>query len=201
MEKIHRFEQRGLGKAPFTFVDMIERRTEYGQPAGTCDYCSNGIAYCYIIRSSDGRKFQVGSDCVTKTGDEGLTRIVDIAKQDRKRALEIARWEAECAAQRLRNGGKTDQEIEGERREAERKAKAETDSKASEWLWSVLLNSGTNFGQNVGGNLRLGLETIQMLTPRCVDICKEIYAKTVGGRRGSKAYVKAEEEFEAKIVL
>lgn len=199
MEQIHRFEEHGLGKAPFAFVDMFQRVNQDGYPIGTCRYCGNGIKYCYLIRSADGRSFEVGSECVKKTDDEGLKRIVDVAKQDRKRALEMARYQEECAAQRIRNGGKTDHEIECERREAERKTKAEADSKASEWLWSVLQNSTSSFGRGIADNLRRGLETLAMQTPRCLAICKDIYCK-MAGRRGSKAYAQAEEEFESKIV-
>src|SRR5262249_10441376 len=133
VEKIHRFEQRGLGRAPFTFVDLFESRTADGQPAGTCDYCGNGIAWCCVIRSSDGRRFQVGNECVKQTGDEGLTRKIDEAKREQKRAAQMSQIQAELALQRERNGGKTDSEILYEEREAERKAKVEADSKASEW--------------------------------------------------------------------
>lgn len=90
-EKIHKFEEAGLGKAPFQVVGVHEERgpkVTYidgircesgapGQPVGTCDYCGTGIADCYEIRSSDGKEFVVGSDCVAKTGDAGLKTKVD----------------------------------------------------------------------------------------------------------------------------
>lgn len=196
--KIHRFEERGLGRAPFAFVDVFEHVTQEGQPAGTCSYCGNGIKNCCVIRSADGRRFIVGNDCVAHTGDEGLKRLANVAKRDAAEARRMIRLEAELAEQRVRNGGKTDNELAAERVEAERKAKASAASAASEWLWSVLLNSGTNFGLSVGGNLKLGIETLADMSPRCVEICKDIYCKQAG-RRGSKAYEAAAEEFEAKV--
>jgi hypothetical protein len=97
-EKIHKFELAGLGKAPFRYTGWEERRGPIamadgtlvgapGQPMGTCDYCGQGIAICCHILSSDGRAFIVGSDCVAKTGDAGLKRIVkqEDAKRQRER--------------------------------------------------------------------------------------------------------------------
>ncbi len=92
--KIHVFEAAGLGKAPFTFVSMYEMRgpirTELngvvcevgyqGQPMGTCAYCNNGIANCYQIKDSEGKTFIVGSECVMKTGDNGLRAKVNEVK-------------------------------------------------------------------------------------------------------------------------
>lgn len=34
-----------------------------------CDYCSNGIMNVFVIKSSDGKEFKVGCDCVAKTYD------------------------------------------------------------------------------------------------------------------------------------
>ncbi len=87
----HKFELAGLGKAPFRLIGMFEKRCSGepnsqgitvgapGQPAGTCDFCGNGIANCFEIQSSDGKRFIVGSDCVLKTEDRGL---VDTVKRE-----------------------------------------------------------------------------------------------------------------------
>ena len=80
MEKIHVFQSAGLGIAPFEFTGYFENRTKQGQPAGTCQYCGNGIAICCRIRSSDGKEFTVGSDCVNKTGDSGMKSQVNRMK-------------------------------------------------------------------------------------------------------------------------
>ena len=80
MEKIHKFELAGLGRHPFEFVGYFESRTKQNQPAGTCQYCGNGIAICCRVRSADGKEFIVGSDCVLKTGDAGMKIQVDKMK-------------------------------------------------------------------------------------------------------------------------
>ena len=81
----HVFERAGLGVAPFRVVG-VERRVgpithdsglivgAPGQPMGSCEYCGQGIALCFSIKSSDGRRFIVGSECVAKAGDNGLKR-------------------------------------------------------------------------------------------------------------------------------
>lgn len=90
-EQIHVFEKAGLGVAPFKFVGMHVMRGPItlpggsqvgypGQPMGTCDFCGQGIANCYNIVSSDGKRFIVGSECVAKTGDKGLKAQVDKIK-------------------------------------------------------------------------------------------------------------------------
>lgn len=66
----HPFESAGLGKSPFNYVGMEEKRHDLGngesKPGGTCDYCGNGILYCFYIASADGKRFVVGCDCVAK---------------------------------------------------------------------------------------------------------------------------------------
>lgn len=91
-ETIHKFERAGLGKAPFRYLGCFEDRGPHrstdpktgivtecgspGQPMGTCEYCGQGIALCCSIVSADGKRFIVGSDCVAKTGDAGLVKLV-----------------------------------------------------------------------------------------------------------------------------
>lgn len=86
---MHAFEKAGLGAAPFKFVGCYEDRGPKvighqggctitvgspGQPMGTCKYCGQGILVCCVIRSSDGKEFTVGSDCVARTGDAGILK-------------------------------------------------------------------------------------------------------------------------------
>ena len=58
---------------------------------GSCDFCGQGIADCYQIRSSDGRNFIVGSSCVNKTGDRGLRRGVNKHKVEIRHQRDDAR--------------------------------------------------------------------------------------------------------------
>jgi hypothetical protein len=85
---IHVFEKAGLGKAPYQFlgvttcigpIDLGNGHTVggFGQPMGSCQYCSTGIAYLFWLKSADGRKFYVGSDCIFKSGDAGLRHIIE----------------------------------------------------------------------------------------------------------------------------
>ena len=87
----HPFEIAGLGKAPFRFVGAYVSKFQAVpgdpscpiQPGTSCDYCAAGIMTVCVIRSSDGREFKVGCDCVLKVGDKGLARKVsaEVAKR------------------------------------------------------------------------------------------------------------------------
>ena len=70
--KMHVFESKGLGKAPFELVEVKERRGPAGEYLGACDCCGRSIIYCCKIGSADGKLFVVGSTCVKKTKDSVL---------------------------------------------------------------------------------------------------------------------------------
>src|ERR1019366_8550255 len=87
-DTVHLFETAGLGKAPYKYLGCEVLRGpltlpdgtqvgSFGQPMGSCCYCSTGIAYLFWLESTDGRKFFVGSDCIYKSGDAGLKHIID----------------------------------------------------------------------------------------------------------------------------
>lgn len=108
MSEVHPFQAAGLGLAPYVYIGMIEKvcsgqPNEHGvtigyagQPAGTCDYCGQGIRYVCRIRSADGREFGVGCDCVLKLERED-NRLIDAVEQA-QRAIkrEQARKRAEA---------------------------------------------------------------------------------------------------------
>lgn len=82
--KEHKFEARGLGKAPFVCVGSEYKVVTIGvippvivKPGATCDYCGTAISNVFNIRSADNKRFHVGSECVNKTGDAGLIRKVN----------------------------------------------------------------------------------------------------------------------------
>lgn len=93
----HPFQAAGLGLAPFRCIGHEHKvgPLRYpgpdgttleigapGQPMGTCDYCGTGIADCYVIKSRDGKRFIVGSDCVARTYREcGETVPTDVERQ------------------------------------------------------------------------------------------------------------------------
>jgi hypothetical protein len=109
----HKFEKAGLGLAPFRCVGVVEHFITYPggrtQAAGTCDYCGTGIRFEYLIKSSDGNKFVVGSDCVEKVGEVGQFRETRLkfARERRadsaavRRAQREALWNAEIAARQV----------------------------------------------------------------------------------------------------
>ncbi len=72
---IHPFERSHLGLAPFRCVGWYESKYQacHGapiQPGSSCDYCGQGIMLVFRIKSSDGKEFKVGCDCVAKTARE-----------------------------------------------------------------------------------------------------------------------------------
>lgn len=102
---VHPFEEAGFGVAPYRF-DGVTRNWfcagpgDPGKPGGSCDYCGTGIAFEYWVRSSDGRRFKVGCDCIAKlarkdnvafAGDT-LARDADIARRrlEAERRAEVA---------------------------------------------------------------------------------------------------------------
>lgn len=110
---VHIFEKAGLGKAPFRLVGvetsadraaLNAHRAANGQCyttnlcGGTCDYCGQAIFNVFRIESADGKDFKVGCDCVRKTGDAGLTRVIDDQvrkiERDKRRAAKVRRLEA-----------------------------------------------------------------------------------------------------------
>lgn len=93
---IHVFERAGLGIAPFRIIGVGDkvgpiRYTDPktgvtmecgspGQPMGVCKFCGTGIRECWTIKSSDGKVFDVGCECVRKTGDAGMRKVVNAHK-------------------------------------------------------------------------------------------------------------------------
>lgn len=78
---IHKFEEAGLGVAPFRCVRIEIRKYQACpgapiQPGSSCDYCGTGIMEVCIIRDANGHEFKVGNNCVAKTGDAGLVNVV-----------------------------------------------------------------------------------------------------------------------------
>lgn len=95
--KVHVFEQAGLGKAPFAYVDYFQGKAYADEFTGsqdctTCAYCYTSISACFRIKSSDGKEFIVGSTCVTKTGDKGLINLVKRAISKQKAQEFQAKW-------------------------------------------------------------------------------------------------------------
>lgn len=203
---IHPFEEAGLGLAPFRFTGMSENVINHGnghmQAGGTCDYCYNGIRYEYWIASADGKRFKVGCDCVLKLerADNRLVTAVQRAKAQhakaKREAARQAKWEAGRPAREA--AARERAAREAERLAAEQAANAERIERQG-WLIDVLNRQPGDFCASLAADLER--REIASLSDRCVVILRDIYAKAIGGRRGSKAYAAAEAEFDAKAGL
>jgi len=69
--ELHPFERAGFGVAPFKYDGMtknvyISHPGAPHQPGGSCDYCCNGIMFEFWVKSADGKRFKVGSDCINR---------------------------------------------------------------------------------------------------------------------------------------
>ena len=198
MAIIHIFEQAGLGKAPFQFVDYFEKK------GGFCDYCSHPITRHYGVRGVDGATFYVGSECIFKHGDEGLIdtvkqKIREIEREKRrikaeaKRVKQMAERKAKEAEARTRQD-RINALVEGKRAEL-----MVLLADATSWLTDVLdTHTRSQFCIDISFELTTKFKLIQNNSPRCVAILADIWAKS-RGRSGSNAYEAALVEFEAKV--
>jgi hypothetical protein len=192
-----------LGVGPFRWVMEFDRGARNHT---TCAFCGTAIRYEEVIEDSRGQRFSVGNECVAKTGDSGLIKAVSAAEKARRGEQRAAKrrrqqqeresqHEAFLQAQRDRNGGKTDAEMEMDRIHA----KWAKNRERNLWLSSVLRAWGGDFASSVARDLEGGQLTVAELPQRCLSICNEIFSKTQGGRRGSKAYEDASERFWAHV--
>lgn len=114
-QKIHPFEAAGLGHAPFRCVGYRQSRFRAApdapsQPGSSCDFCGTGIVDVFLVMSSDGREFKVGSDCIRKVYSEFDGTVppdfrLEIAnlqreKRDERRVKEQIRIQKRVAAAR-----------------------------------------------------------------------------------------------------
>lgn len=62
LSKVHPFEAKGLGKAPYRCLGhkLVDE--------SACEFCGTFIKHEFTIKSSDGHGFVVGSECVLKAG-------------------------------------------------------------------------------------------------------------------------------------
>jgi len=152
----HAFTESGLGKAPFTFSGISEGSTG-------CAHCGTGIVNQFHIVSDDGIHSVVGSTCIQKSGDQGLIDIAKAEKNAKARkkahAKHEAQWELEQQAQRERNGGLTDWQIE----EATfRKAQADEAARKApiiellEPLADIIADGRGGFCDSISHDLKLG---------------------------------------------
>jgi hypothetical protein len=88
---VHIFQAAGLGVGPFKLHHVSGE-------GGKCQYCGTPILWRFYLNGIDGSTFFVGSDCVMKTGDAGLMKIVDAEVKRRMAEARHAREDAKLAA-------------------------------------------------------------------------------------------------------
>jgi len=125
MVVVHKWEDKGVGKAPFRLVGFISMPNlesfgtnvegynnamieawhvarSHGVRLGSCDVCGTGIHNHYVIQEAGGKRFVVGCDCVAKTDDSKLITAVENDRRVRDRAKRRAASEVKYAAERQR---------------------------------------------------------------------------------------------------
>lgn len=201
----HKFTEAGLGQAPFRFTGISENLFKMAdgscKPGGSCDFCFTGIRYEHHIVSADGQKSKVGSECIQRVADAKLVQASKLAKKklERERKLQKQReaWEVELTAQRERNGGLTNAELNQQIREmnqklSEEKALADGEQWAEE---AGRLHDGKGgFRDSISNDLRRG----RLPQGNGLNIALDILAKQKG-RRNSQEFQKEFERLEQKF--
>lgn len=206
---IHKFEDAGLGKAPFRLIGVYSfpsatlaehNPTAYNNAlalmprdvaCGSCAFCGMSLVHNFIIQSADQRKFVVGCDCVEKTGDAGLVSAIKLQKRRERQAqrmqAQAADAKARLAAERAENGGLTLAEIRA-KKEAELAAlRAPLEQAIVESLSPIIRVLDANPGDFTRMVSQQLMACNLKFSPRIVSIMLEIVAKQAG-RRNSKAY-------------
>lgn len=190
--------------------EACERARAYGVTLCSCYSCGMSLVHNVIIRDKAGKHFVVGMDCAARTHDTELiseaealerARLKELReiKAEEERKARAARREAELAAERERNGGLTDWEVKEKAREDEAAAREARYSAENAWLLDVLAEVYPgDFVTSICRDLRRH-PAREVLRGRAFGIVAEMYAKAKGGRKNSKAYKAAEEEFFSRL--
>lgn len=201
---VHKFEDRGLGKAPFRIMgvwQMPSPSLAEANPSaynnamanaprlkggiGSCAYCGTGITNHFIIKSDDNQIFAVGSDCVQKTNDG---KLIDVAKRALREAAKAAKWERErpareAAQERHRIEYEAEVKRKAEEREQERLKCEKVYRQMPESIWRELDAVSTT------NDFYASLRNQLFWNGKVSDRQAHFIAKAVSGARsGSKAY-------------
>lgn len=158
MDTIHLFEKAGLGEAPYDYLGCEDT----GKSSTSCQFCHTGIRYKFHLQSKDGKRFFVGSDCIYKSGDHGLTKI---AKTERSR---IAKAQREAKRQKQLDEKKA-------KKEAILQNKIDTFYKENESIKYVL-----DWAKNTSGlalSIVNNLNTWGNLTEKQIELLCDLYYK------------------------
>ena len=216
----HPFELSGLGTGPYRWVgicsipplSLAEANPSAYNAAlaalprdlvngcGVCAHCGTPLTNICIVRDAQGRHYGIGSDCIEEVHDPFLGKAAKVAiarlQRDQRRAREAAKREANhkrWLATVCNEAGETNaQRLERELREREAAQKARKDAVWAKFGFLLPFLGGPEGGfcASIAASIRNG----QAPSGRALEICGEIYAKA-HGRRGSKAYIEALNEF------
>lgn len=202
-------------------ADACAAGRRYGVDLCMCQYCGMSLTHNAVIKDAKGHHFVVGLDCAGRTSDAKLIGQAEALERKRqaeiraakkaaraaaaaaKRAERLAAQQAEEEAQRLRNGGQTDAELEVARREAEQAAARREVAAANGWVSDVL--AAVPYASSFVAGIRADLDggrPLAKLSPRALEIVAEIWSKqTSGSRAGTAKYLAALAEFNRLAAL
>lgn len=223
MVQIHSWETAGLGKSPFTVVDLIElpsmsvlsanpilyqslmkdaqeRASFYNVSLGGCYYCGNGLKYNFIVRDSQNKYFVVGSECVKKVDKTKLMSEVDFQmkklKREKREQQQLLEREERQQKQQLR-------QIEQSKKEEERQnllaPYINQLESCTSWLTEVLLEKGGGFCSSISTDLKTQFKPISEYPQKAFYILRDIYGKKNNNRSNSKKYDFLVEEFDSNV--
>ena len=191
--------------------DVYQSCKGFGVSVGVCEVCGMALMNNYVCRDAVGKHFVIGCDCAKKLGDTKLMTKIDAAEAkrvreareakrvkaaDERRAAEQAKLDAERAV----NGGLTNRELAERNQELAERAELESNRQIyivkNKWLLTVLRAGNHPVGGFVSNMVeRLESSPVSKLSPRALEIVREIYAKSFG-RVNSKANNAACDEFD-----
>lgn len=190
--------------------DVFGSARGYGVSLGSCQSCGMCLKNNVVIRDANRKHFIVGCDCAEKTDDTRLItqtqklerdrlNLIRERKRQQERAEREARIVADLEAQRQRNGGRTDAEVEAERVKAEGEANRAKWTAANGWIIDVLkVNTNSDFCQSIARELETA-PSFPRLSGRVYTIVRDIYGKETGGRSGSKKWKESVVRFDARF--
>lgn len=219
MELMHKWENRGytppyrcLGVASIPSPALAEANPlaysralselPKGFACGSCSICGTPLVHNFLMIDANGSRFTVGSDCVKKSGDAQLVSAIEKerlafnrakakAKRDAIRAAAHSAYEAELEAQRARNNGLTDYEVEQHEKAESHTQLCKARADANEWIVNALPHC---WMADTLYELREGNVALRDLSRGTLYLLAKEYGK-LAGRTKSKAWQAKFDEF------
>lgn len=204
--------EANVGAYNHALRDLYESQKALGVSGGCCDHCGTPLMHNFVLQGTTGRKFVVGIDCLGRAGEmtselkREQERLSRRAAEDRRRAKEareynefLTRIGADgfvSVRELFQNSDEARVRCERERRERQAREAWTTNA----WLIDALAGMAGGFCADMAARLRTHALDLRNFSQRQVDILADVYARRAG-RRNSKAYNAAIDEFYAKAGL